>query len=84
MTQTPSDRVETPREPIHSLVAPIVRFLHVEAASGFVLLAATLLALALANSPAADGFLASGAPRSSLRSDRSRCATRCSTGSTTV
>ncbi len=58
MTQTPSDRVEMPQEPFHSLLAPINRFLHVEAASGIVLLAATLVALVLANSPAADGFLA--------------------------
>ncbi len=58
MAQTPSDRVEMPQQPIHRLVAPIDRFLHVEAASGFVLLAATLVALALANSPVAEGFLA--------------------------
>ncbi len=58
MAQTPSDQVEMPQEPIHRLLAPIDRFLHVEAASGFVLLAATLVALTLANSPAAEGFLA--------------------------
>jgi len=58
MTQTPSDQVEMPQEPIQRLLAPIDRFLHVEAASGFVLLAAALVALALANSPAAEGFLA--------------------------
>ncbi len=58
MVQTPSDRVEMPREPIQRLLAPIDRFLHVQAASGFVLLAATLVALVLANSPAAEGFLA--------------------------
>ncbi len=58
MAQPSSDRIELPREPIHRLVAPFDRFLHVEAASGFVLLAATLVALVLANSPAADGFLA--------------------------
>ncbi len=52
------ERTGMPQEPIHSLVAPIDRFLHVEAASGFVLLAATVVALALANSPAAEGFLA--------------------------
>ncbi len=58
MAQTPTDRGEMPQEPIHRLLAPIDRFLHVEAASGFVLLAATLVALALANSPVAEGFLA--------------------------
>ncbi len=56
MTQTPSNRVEMPQEPIHRLVAPIDRFLHVEASSGFVLLGATLVALAIANSPAGEGF----------------------------
>ncbi len=42
-----------PSEPISRLVKPIVRFLHVEAASGGVLLVATIVALILANSPAA-------------------------------
>src|SRR5215510_14745319 len=37
-------------------VQPLVRFLHVEAASGVVLLAATAVALLLANSPAAAAF----------------------------
>ena len=36
----------------------LARFFHVEAAGGVVLLVATLTALALANSPLADGFLA--------------------------
>jgi NhaA family Na+:H+ antiporter len=49
---------ELPREPVGRLTAPIVRFMHVEAAGGVVLLAATLTALALANSPVADGYLA--------------------------
>lgn len=39
-------------------MAPIARFLHVEAAGGAVLLVATVVALALANSPWADRFLA--------------------------
>lgn len=46
-----------PEEPIHSVVKPIVRFMHVEAASGFVLIAATAIALILANSPWSDAFL---------------------------
>jgi NhaA family Na+:H+ antiporter len=47
-----------PREPIHRVVQPIVRFMHVEAAGGIVLLACTMAALVLANSRFADGFLA--------------------------
>jgi len=47
-----------PREPIQALVAPIRRFLHVEAASGLLLVAATLAALIAANSPAGESFLA--------------------------
>jgi NhaA family Na+:H+ antiporter len=47
-----------PQEPIDRVVRPLERFLHVEAASGVVLLACALTALVLANSPAAEGFLA--------------------------
>lgn len=47
-----------PEEPIHRVVNPIVRFMHVEAAGGIVLLACTIVALVLANSRFADGFLA--------------------------
>lgn len=46
-----------PTEPVDRFAAPLSRFLHVEAAGGVVLLFATLVALGLANSPAADGFL---------------------------
>jgi NhaA family Na+:H+ antiporter len=46
-----------PSEAIDRLVAPLQRFLHVEAAGGVVLLAASAAALALANSPWADAFL---------------------------
>ncbi len=46
-----------PREPIDSLVDPLKRFLHIEAASGVVLLVATAIALTLANLPTADWFL---------------------------
>jgi Na+:H+ antiporter, NhaA family len=41
-----------PVEPIQLLVSPLVRFLHVQAASGIVLVLATITALVLANSPA--------------------------------
>jgi NhaA family Na+:H+ antiporter len=46
------------KEPIDRFLAPIERFLHVEAASGIVLLLATGTALTLANSTLAEGFLA--------------------------
>jgi NhaA family Na+:H+ antiporter len=49
---------DLPSEPVGRFTAPIVRFMHVEAAGGVVLLLATLVSLAMANSPAADGFLA--------------------------
>jgi len=48
--------LELPDAPIDRLVGPIGRFLHVPAASGVVLLAAAAAALAIANSPWADGF----------------------------
>ena len=48
---------DLPRTPIDRLVGPFARFLHVEAASGIVLLLFTAAALALANSPLAEGFL---------------------------
>ena len=46
-----------PREPIHQILGPLSRFLHIEAAGGIVLLGCTLLALILANSPFADAYL---------------------------
>lgn len=51
------DGPQLPREPIQKLVGPVSRFMHVEAAGGVVLLACTIAALVLANSPWADGFL---------------------------
>jgi NhaA family Na+:H+ antiporter len=47
-----------PIEPIDSIVDPLKRFLHIESTSGIVLLAATILALLLANSSIAEDFLA--------------------------
>ena len=47
-----------PREPIHRLVDPLARFLHVEAASGVLLLVCTAVALVLANSGASEWYLA--------------------------
>jgi NhaA family Na+:H+ antiporter len=47
-----------PAPPIDRLLAPIERFLHVEAAGGIVLLLCTAAALVLANSPWADAWAA--------------------------
>jgi NhaA family Na+:H+ antiporter len=49
--------VGLPQQPIRRLTAPFERFMHVEAASGIVLLAATIVALVLANSAWSGGFL---------------------------
>jgi len=46
-----------PKEPVDRLLGPLQRFLHVEAASGILLLVATVAALVAANSPFAGGFL---------------------------
>jgi NhaA family Na+:H+ antiporter len=55
----PDDRDDLfPREPVDALVGPLQRFFHVEASGGVVLLAATALALVLANSPLSEPFLA--------------------------
>ena len=45
-----------PREPIDRFVDPLKRFLHIEAASGVVLLAATTVALVFANLPTAEWY----------------------------
>jgi NhaA family Na+:H+ antiporter len=47
-----------PDAPVDRWLAPVTRFLHIEAASGVVLLACTAAALALANSPAAEWLAA--------------------------
>ncbi len=47
-----------PKEPIDSIIDPLRNFLHIESASGIVLLVAALTALILANSPFGEGFLA--------------------------
>ena len=58
MPETSSVTTTFPEEPIDRLVAPLNRFLHVEAAGGVVLLACTVLALVLANTPLGEGYLA--------------------------
>jgi NhaA family Na+:H+ antiporter len=45
-----------PDAPVRRLVEPLARFLRIESASGLVLLACTVLALILANSPASAAF----------------------------
>ena len=57
MSEPEANVTGMPREPIARLTDPFDRFMHVESASGFVLLAATVIALALANSGFADGFM---------------------------
>ncbi len=57
MAKNTDSDIRFPGKPIDRLVGPIVRFMHVEAASGVVLLVCTALALVLANSRFADGFL---------------------------
>jgi len=58
MSDRPANPVdELPRGTIDRLTEPFVRFLHIEAASGVVLVVCTAIALVLANSPLADAFL---------------------------
>ncbi len=58
---------QLPRRPVDRVVGPFVRFLHVEAASGVVLLLCTIAALIVANSRWADGFLGFWDTRVGLR-----------------
>jgi NhaA family Na+:H+ antiporter len=46
-----------PKEPVQRLTKPLAHFLHIEAASGVVLLACAVVALAVANSPVSEAFL---------------------------
>jgi NhaA family Na+:H+ antiporter len=57
-SNTSERSIPLPEEPVDRILAPLARFLHVEAASGIVLLACTVAALILANSPWSDRFLA--------------------------
>jgi len=49
---------ELPNDPIDSIIDPFKRFLHIESASGIVLLTATIVALIFANSLFSETFLA--------------------------
>jgi len=53
-----STMVRFPTEPIHAVTTPLARFLHIQTASGIVLLLATAAALGLANSPLAERYRA--------------------------
>jgi len=55
----PGDRAPLPplpTGPVDRWLAPVTRFLHIQAASGVVLLACTAVAIAVANSPLAEAF----------------------------
>ena len=56
MEPSQADPLALPPDPIDRLVAPLERFLHVEAAGGIVLLACTIAALVIANSPLGDAY----------------------------
>lgn len=53
-----SPQPNLPSEPVDRLTGPLGKFLHIEAASGIVLLVFALTALILANSPWSESFLA--------------------------
>jgi len=53
-----TDALKLPEEPVDRIIDPIRRFMHVEAASGVVLLLATILALLAANSEWSSAYLA--------------------------
>lgn len=55
--QLSNDLARLPATPVDRIIGPLARFLHVEAASGILLLFVTCIALALANSPFRDSFL---------------------------
>ncbi len=56
--ETTAANIGLPSPPVERWLTPVRRFLHIESASGVVLLACTVLALVLANSPLAGWFAA--------------------------
>ena len=58
MPDKPTSADLLPRKPIDAVIDPIRRFLHIEATSGVLLVAATLAAIIAANSPAGEAFSA--------------------------
>ncbi len=57
MVEDAGNEPRVPKQPIDRIVGPLVRFLHIEAASGVVLMGCTLAALAAANSPLSASYL---------------------------
>ena len=57
MAEDASGEPRLPQRPIDRIVGPLVRFLHVEAASGIALMGCTLIALAAANSPLSESYI---------------------------
>ncbi len=57
MLEPREGQVRLREEPIRRITAPLERFMHVEAASGIVLLVATVVALILANSQLSDWYV---------------------------
>jgi hypothetical protein len=70
-----------PRGRVDIVLDPLRRFMHIESASGVVLLGASALALILANSQWAEEFFGFWRLRWALPWDRSPCSTRSITGS---
>lgn len=54
--QQPNDLVRLPAKPVDRIIEPLARFVRIEAASGFLLLFVTVIALGLANSSYAGAF----------------------------
>ena len=54
--QANPEATRLPKEFVDRLTNPFVRFLHIESASGLILLLFTVAALVLSNSPWADSF----------------------------
>ncbi len=57
MQSIDGDTLDLPRKPLDRMLDPVVRFMHIEASSGIVLLLVTAAALVLANSAASEAFL---------------------------
>jgi len=57
MSSTPNSDAVIPETPIDRIVGPFARFMHVQTASGVVLLVATVVALVMANSPWSETYL---------------------------
>ncbi len=56
-SDAPNRLPDLPEQPIQRYVDPLTRFMHIESAGGIVLLACTVVSLALANSPVGESFI---------------------------